>query len=82
MRTFALMAVFAVAALADDHATTTTEEPAVPCGPPGSENECHNEEDHKEDFEPTNSAEVIIELLEEIADTLPYSKEELRGTFE
>ena len=72
MRTFALMAVFAVAALADNH--STAEEPVLPCGPPGSENECHQDEDHKEDKEPTNSAEVIIELLDEIAKyTLPYS---------
>ena len=67
MRTFALMAVFAVAALADNHATTEEPEPVLPCGPPGAENECHHEEDHEEDFEPTNSAEVIIELLDSIA---------------
>merc|ERR1712038_199194 len=84
MRTFALMAVFTVAALADNHAAPE-EEPVLPCGPPGTENECHHEDNHEDDG-PTNSAEVIIEILNSIAewtiseDTM--KDEELRGMFE
>ena len=66
MRTFALMAVFAVAALADDH-QPPSDEPVVPCGPPGTENECKLD---VEDNGPENSAEVIIEIIEGILDAV------------